>query len=65
MSLLRKLLRQNDNTMKKYLQVCTTKEGITYSFDNGQIITFQDNFRYLGDVPFTVYFDFKITTGIF
>ena len=51
--------------MKKHLQVCVTKEGIAYSFDNGQIITFQDNFRYLGDVPFTVYFDFKITTGIF
>ena len=34
-----------------------------YSFDNGQIITFQDNFKYLGDIPFTVYFDFETTTG--
>ena len=54
---------KNDNITKKHLQVCTTKEGITYSFDNGQIITFQDNFRYLGYVPFTVYFDFETTTG--
>ena len=49
--------------MKKHLQVCAAKEGIIYSFDNGQIITFQDNFKYLGDVLFTVYFDFETTTG--
>ena len=49
--------------MKKHLTICAAREGITYSFDNGQIINFQDNFKYLGDVPFTVYFDFKITTG--
>ena len=49
--------------MKKRLTICAAREGITYSFDNGQIINFQDNFKYLGDVPFTVYFDFEITTG--
>ena len=51
--------------MKKHLTICAAREGITYSFDNGQIINFQDNFKYLGDVPFTVYFDFEITTGFF
>ena len=54
---------KNDDTMKKHLQVCTAKGDITYSFDNGQIITFQDNFKYLGDIPFAVYFDFETTTG--
>ena len=54
---------KNDDTMKKHLQVCTAKGDITYSFDNGQIITFQDNFKYLGDISFTVYFDFETTTG--
>ena len=49
--------------MKKYLTICAAREGITYSFDNGQIIIFQDNFKYLGDVPYTVYFDFEMTTG--
>ena len=29
----------------------------------GQIVNFQDNFKYLGDAPFTVYFDFETTTG--
>ena len=49
--------------MKKHLQVCAAREGITYTFNNGQIILFQDNFKYLGDIPFTVYFDFEKTTG--
>ena len=45
------------------MKVCASKEGITYSFNNGQITSFQSNFKYLGDVPFTVYFDFETTTG--
>lgn len=49
--------------MEKYKKVCAVKEGIVYTFENGKIISFQDNFKYLGDVSFTVYFDFKTTTG--
>ena len=51
---------KNDDAMKKHLTIC---EGITYSFDNDQIITSQDSFKYLGDVSFTSYFDFETTTG--
>ena len=49
--------------MKKHLAICTAREGTTCSFDNGQIITFQDIFKYLSDVPFTVYLDFDVTSG--
>ena len=49
--------------MKKHTNICATKEGIVYTFENGKIISFQDNFKYLGDVPFIVYFDFETTTG--
>ena len=45
------------------MSVCAGKEGITYAFDNGQIVNFQDNFKYLDYVQFTVYFDFETTTG--
>ena len=45
------------------MSVCSAKEGITYAFDNGHILNYQDNFKYLGDLPFTVYFDFETTTG--
>ena len=49
--------------MKKDLQDCAAWEGITYTFGNGQIISFQDNFKYLGDVSFNVYLDSETTTG--
>lgn len=54
---------KNDENMKKHTQVSAAKEGITYCFNNGKIISFQDNFKYLDDVPFTVYFDSETTTG--
>ena len=54
---------KTDEATKKHLSVCAAKGGITYAFDNGQIVNFQDNFKYLGDMPFTVYFDFETTTG--
>ena len=49
--------------MKKNTRICAAEEGVTYTFDNGDINSFQDNFRYMGDVPLTVYFDFETTTG--
>lgn len=41
----------------------TSIEGIVYSFKNNKIISFQGNFKYLGDISFTIYYDFEITTG--
>ena len=49
--------------MQKHLSIYAAKEGVTYFFDNGQIIDYQDNFKYIGDLPFSVYFDFETTTG--
>ena len=65
MSLLPKIFqkKKTDEAMEKHMTVCAGKEGITYAFDNGQIVNFQDDFKYLGDAPFTVYFDFETTTG--
>ena len=54
---------KNDESMKKHMSICVASVGITYSFDNGQIINFQDNLKYLGHVSFTAYFDFETTTG--
>ena len=51
------------NEFSKHIKKCTSVEGITYNFENNKIISFQDNFKYLGDIPFTVYFDFETTTG--
>ena len=43
--------------------IFAAREGITYSFDNGQTVTFQYDFKYSEDVPFTIYFDFETSTG--
>ena len=49
--------------MEKHLSICNAKEGIIYAFDNGQVLNYQNNFKYLCDLAFTVYFDFETTTG--
>ena len=48
--------------MENHLSICSAKEGITYAFDNGQTLNYLNNFKYLGDLPFTVYFDFETMT---
>ena len=60
---MRTFFAKNDENIKKHLQVCAAKEGITYTFDNGQIISSQNNFKNLGDVLYTFYFDSETTTG--
>ena len=49
--------------MKKHLSACAGKAGLTYSFENGKIIDYQHNFKSMGDVPFSIYYDFETTTG--
>ena len=55
---------KNAEKMKKHLSCCAGKTGFTFSFDNGKIIDYQDNYKNLGDVPFSIYFDFETTTGV-
>ena len=49
--------------MRIHLSVCTGKTDFTYSFDNDKIIDFQDNFKSMSDLPFSIYYDFETTTG--
>ena len=45
--------------MKKYLKFVQQGKALL----NGQIISFQDNFKCLAHIPFNVYFDFETTSG--
>ena len=63
MSPLQIFFGKSEERMKHHISLCSAQEGITYSFDNAQIINYQDNYKYMGDVPFTIYFDFETTTG--
>ena len=49
--------------MQKHLSIYAAKKGITYPFDNSQIIDYQDNYQYIGDLPFIVYSDFETAKG--
>ena len=46
---------------EKHLRTCGKKPGVVYDFNLKNIVTFEDNFKYRGDVPFSVYADFETT----
>ena len=47
------------NHVKTYSDIA----GIVYKLENHKTIYFRDNFKYMGDLPFTVYFYLETTTG--
>ena len=49
--------------MKEHLSCYSGKAVFTFSFDNGKAIDYQDHYNNLGDMPFSIYFDFETTTG--
>ena len=49
--------------LQKHISCCSGKAGFEFSFDNGKLIDYQDHYSNLGDVPFSVYYNFETTTG--
>ena len=50
--------------MEKHLTLCSGKIEINYVFDNGKILSYQDNQNKIGDLPFAIYYDFVTITGV-
>ena len=50
---------KNEEKMKKYLSTCSAKAGFTFAFDNGKIIDYQEYFKSLGDVLFSIIMTLK------
>ena len=46
---------------KRHMANCSVRPGIVYNFNNQNSISYQDNFRAKGDVPFVIYFDLETT----
>ena len=46
---------------EKHLKVCGKKPGVVYDFTLKNIVTFEENLKYYGDLPFSVYADFETT----
>ena len=51
------------NTFYQHTKICSDIAGTVYKFENNKVISFQDNFKYVGALAFTVYFDFETTTS--
>ena len=49
--------------LEKHKTDCSQCAGVLYKFENRSIISFEDNYTFLGHLPFVVYFDFETTTG--
>ena len=48
----------NQNKFERYLKHCS---GVIYNFTNQSLVSYKDNFKAKGDLPFCVYFDFGTT----
>ena len=53
----------NNQKLQKHISCCSGKAGFEFSFDNGKLIDYQDHYSNLGDIPFSVYYNFETTTG--
>ena len=54
---------KSNKKMKECISCSAGQAGFNFSFDNGKVINYQDNFKKIGDLPFAVYYDFETTTG--
>ena len=45
------------------VKTCSDIAGIVYKFENQKVVSFQNNFKYMGDLPLTIYFDFQTISG--
>ena len=52
------LKKRCEDHMKNFSSV----PGVLYRFESQNLITFQGNHKFIGDLPFVTYFDFETTT---
>ena len=51
----------NQKKFERHLRHCSGKPGVIYNFTNQSLVSYEDNFKAKGDLPFCVYFDFQTT----
>ena len=56
-----KFFIHNNRKYQNHLKHCSGKPGIIYNFTNQSLISYEDNFKSKGDLPFSMYFDFETT----
>ena len=51
----------NNTKFQRHIKHCSGKPDIIYNFTNQSLISYEDNFKSKGDLPFCIYFDFETT----
>ena len=46
-----------------YLKICAKMLRVIYKFENQSLVTCENNLKFIGDLSFSVYFDFETATG--
>ena len=46
---------------KRHIGNCSGIPGVVYNFNNQNLITFEDNLKFKGDLPMAIYYDFETT----
>ena len=46
---------------RRHIEIFAGIPGIAYNFNNQNLITFEENLKYKGDLPMVVYFDYETT----
>ena len=54
---------KSESKIEEHISTCSGQAGSNFTFDNGKIINYQDNFKKIGNLPFSVYYDFETTTS--
>ena len=44
-----------------HLSQCSGIPGVVYNFNTQNLVTYENNIKYKGDLPMTLYFDFETT----
>ena len=52
---------EKKNIFDRHVKFCSGKPGVVYNFEIQNIVTFEDNIKYQGDLPFALYADFETT----
>ena len=55
------IFAHNQKKFERHLKHCSGKPGVIYNFNNQSLVSYEDNFKAKGDLPFCVYFDFETT----
>ena len=49
-------------SLERHMNFCVHLPGIVYKFKNQNLKTFFDNMKFMGDIPFSIYFDLETPT---